>query len=69
MKFYTYIVDGERMGTELSLREARARAREHTTGPYEIQTDDVTVNAESIRALLSGQGGYANSTEHKDYDR
>ena len=67
MKFYTYIVDGERMGTEMSLRDAKASARALTSGSFEIQVDDVPVNAESIRALLSGQGGYSLSTDRREY--
>ena len=62
MKFYLVLLDDERAGVEMSLREAKRRARDESDSFGSVEMIEVDVNAETIRRLISGEGGYARDT-------
>lgn len=61
MKFYVTDTDGETNGCFFTLKEAKAHIK--FVGHGTVTVMDVSVNAESIKRLLSNNGGYANSVE------
>lgn len=63
MKFYTIETEsGETIGCELTKKAAIyfAAERGYSKDEIDIECVDVAVNAETVRRLLGGVGGYAN---------
>ena len=60
MRFYTVDVDGSVVACTKTLAEAHARGKYWVDGGrYVIDWQDVRIDAETVRLLLAGAGGYA----------
>ena len=66
MRFYTVDVDGSVVACTKTLGEAHAQGKSHARGKYwvdggryVIDWQDVRIDAETVRLLLAGAGGYA----------
>ena len=60
MRFYTVDVDGSVVACTKTLGEAHAQGKYWVDGGrYVIDWQDVRIDAETVRLLLAGAGGYA----------